>query len=437
MKSKSKSPKKNNDNIISLKIHTENEENMNQLSKILKIELIPETKSHRKANNIGFDLKCVPDFDCNVTKNFCSTEIEVNPQILKKIQNLGLEIKKSSTDYIWYPKRPENNFENKMYITTETVNPQYPVYIISKGRYESRLTSIALEKMNVPYKIVVEPQEFDLYAKYIDPKKILILPNKYLNKNQASIPARNFCWEHSIKNGATHHWILDDNIRRFFRLHKNAKIEVRSGVCFRVIEDMIKQFKNVGMAGMQYSFFIPEKRSWPIAVRNTRIYSCILINNSVKHRWRGTYNEDTDLSLRVLKDGMTTFLFNNFLCDKQATLNMKGGNTDSIYNVKNGLVKKAESLVEQHPDVVKMTTRFGRPHHLVNYRPFLNNPLIKNNPVKCKMPKEYYMKLVPKIYSKEIKKVNKMFDDKISIREIADKYNVNISDVRKIRKRSL
>jgi predicted DNA-binding protein YlxM (UPF0122 family) len=53
------------------------------------------------------------------------------------------------------------------------------------------------------------------------------------------------------------------------------------------------------------------------------------------------------------------------------------------------------------------------------------------------MPKEYYMKLVPKIYSKEIKKVNKMFDDKISIREIADKYNVNISDVRKIRKRSL
>jgi predicted DNA-binding protein YlxM (UPF0122 family) len=84
-----------------------------------------------------------------------------------------------------------------------------------------------------------------------------------------------------------------------------------------------------------------------------------------------------------------------------------------------------------------MTTRFGRPHHLVNYRPFLNNPLIKNNPVKCKIPKEYYMKLVPKIYSKEIKKVNKMFDDKISIREIADKYNVNISDVRKIRKRSL
>lgn len=44
------------------------------------------------------------------------------------------------------------------------MNPEYPVYIISKGRWESRLTSKALEKMRVPYHIVIEPQEIDDYA---------------------------------------------------------------------------------------------------------------------------------------------------------------------------------------------------------------------------------------------------------------------------------
>ena len=46
------------------------------------------------------------------------------------------------------------------------MNPKYPIYIISKGRAESRLTSKALERLKVPYRIVIEPQEYDEYAKY-------------------------------------------------------------------------------------------------------------------------------------------------------------------------------------------------------------------------------------------------------------------------------
>ena len=58
---------------------------------------------------------------------------------------------------------------------------------------------------------------------------------------------------------------------------------------------------------------------------NTRIYSCNLIKNSVRFRWRGRYNEDTDLSLRMLKAGLCTDLFNAFLQDKETTLTMRGG----------------------------------------------------------------------------------------------------------------
>ena len=56
------------------------------------------------------------------------------------------------------------------------MNPKYPVYVISKGRWESRLTSKSLERMKVPYHIVVEPQEYDNYASVIDKDKILVLP---------------------------------------------------------------------------------------------------------------------------------------------------------------------------------------------------------------------------------------------------------------------
>lgn len=103
---------------------------------------------------------------------------------------------------------------------------KYPIYIISKGRHESRLTAKALEDIGINYRIVIEAQEFDDYASVIDEAKILVLP--FSNLGQGSIPARNWVWEHSISEGHKRHWILSpciqhrDNIGLFFynmRLH--------------------------------------------------------------------------------------------------------------------------------------------------------------------------------------------------------------------------
>ena len=112
------------------------------------------------------------------------------------------------------------------------MNPIYPVYIISKGRWKTRLTAKTLEYMKMPYSIVVEPQEYKQYAEVIDPIKIHVLP--FSNLGQGSIPARNWVWEHSISIGAKRHWILDDNIIYFCRLNKNLKIRVSDGTIFRI-----------------------------------------------------------------------------------------------------------------------------------------------------------------------------------------------------------
>lgn len=278
------------------------------------------------------------------------------------------------------------------------MNPQYPVYIISKGRWESRLTQKALESINVPYKIVIEPQEYDAYSSVINPANILVLP--FSNLGQGSIPARNWVWEHSISIGAERHWILDDNIQWFRRINKNKKVKVSDGVCFKVVEDLTNRYTNVPISGLQYEMFVPAGQSAPPLILNTRVYSCILIQNSLPFRWRGKYNEDTDLSIRVLKAGYCTILVQAFVCKKMATMRMKGGNTDELYkqNEKmDGRLLMAQSLQEQHPDIVTITRKWGRWQHQVNYKPFKNNQLILKKGIDIKQGVDNYgMELVIK-----------------------------------------
>ena len=45
------------------------------------------------------------------------------------------------------------------------MNPRYPIYIVSKGRWEQRLTANTLNLMKVPFKMVVEEHEYDNYTK--------------------------------------------------------------------------------------------------------------------------------------------------------------------------------------------------------------------------------------------------------------------------------
>ena len=249
---------------------------------------------------------------------------------------------------------------------------KYPVYVISKSRWDSRLTVKALLRMGVDFRVVVEPEEFDQYAAVIDKSKILVLP--FSNLGQGSIPARNWVWEHSISIGAERHWILDDNIRMFGRLYKNRVYEVKSPLFFGAMEEFCNRYKNISMAGPQsYTFARQDKQQKPIFL-NTRIYSCILIRNDIPYRWRGKYNEDTDLSLRALKDGWCTVLFYAFIMDKATTMQMKGGNTDELYK-DDGRLKMAQSLVGQHPDVTTIKQKWGRWQHVVDYSGFKRNKL--------------------------------------------------------------
>tara|TARA_R110002020_G_scaffold286980_2_gene502464 strand:- start:971 stop:1837 length:867 start_codon:yes stop_codon:yes gene_type:complete len=264
------------------------------------------------------------------------------------------------------------------------MNPKYPIYIVSKGRWESRLTSKALEEMNVPYKIIVEANEYDEYAKVIDKDKILICPQKYNDEYDVFWDdddtrigpgaARNFAWEHSIEQGFDYHWVMDDNLDAFHRMNRNVKAEVTSGTIFKCMEDFVLRYTNVAIAGPNYYSFCKATDRLNPFIKNTRIYSCLFIRNDIPYRWRGRYNEDTDICLRALKDGWATIQFNAFLQGKVTTQRMSGGNHQQFYD-KDGTYPKSKMLEDMHPDCAKVVWKFNRWHHQVDYRSFKKNEL--------------------------------------------------------------
>lgn len=191
---------------------------------------------------------------------------------------------------------------------------RFPIYIITYKRWDSRQTERTLEEMKLPYYLVVDKEDVSKYESLIDKKLCTILeldPQYRLNydtfwKNEGptgSGAARNFVWDHAVSIDSKFHWIMDDNINGFVRLNRNKKIKVVSGSIFRAMEDFVLRYDNVSMAGPDYRFFAEQSSKLNPYVVNHKIYSCLLIRNDVPFRWRGRYNEDVDLCLRMMKAG--------------------------------------------------------------------------------------------------------------------------------------
>ena len=266
------------------------------------------------------------------------------------------------------------------------MNNRYPIYIISKGRGDRTLTHNALLRMNIEHYIVIEHSDYNNY-KHLK-ATLLVLPQSYIDEYdtcddvtdmpKGSGPARNFCIDHSMANGHKRHWLMDDNIEDFNRLNRNEKYVVRTDAIFCAAEDFVDRYSNLPLAGFNYYSFCKISDELPPFQLNTKVYSCMLIENGAGYYWRARFNEDVDLSLRILKNGDCTVLFNAFLCGKVTTKRMKGGNTDTIYV--NGTLEKSEMIAKLHPDVAKVVWKFNRWHHHVDYRGFTTELKFVNGP---------------------------------------------------------
>lgn len=255
---------------------------------------------------------------------------------------------------------------------------KYPVYIISKGRWGNPLTAKCFIRDGINFKIAVEPQEYENYRQSIPEKYIAVLP--FSNLGLGSYPARNWCWEDSIKNGFKRHWLFDDNIRNFYRVHKGNRFLVNGLKAIEVVEEFTDRYKNIGISGFNYKMFAAANSIGKPFRINHHIYSGMLIYNDVPYRWRLRYNEDTDLNLQFLTNKWCLVQFTAFVIDKMATMTMKGGNTDELY-VGDGRLKMARAIEEIWPQYVQVKWRFGRPQHFVDWGKHFKHNLIRRDDI--------------------------------------------------------
>lgn len=254
---------------------------------------------------------------------------------------------------------------------------RYPVYIISKGRFDNCLTAQYFLEDKVEFKLVVEPREYEDYAKHFDKDLLLKLPENMSDKKLGGFPTRNWVWEHAKANKHKRHWIFDDNIRGVSRWYNNKRIRCNANYGIKAIEEFVDRYTNIAIAGFNYTMFAHQsglKPKMPFWL-NVHVYSALLIDNELPFRWRLKYNEDVDLCLQALTNNYCTVSFNAFTVNKIRTMTMKGGNTDSIYKDK-GIVNKTMSLQKMWPFHVKIVHKFKRIHHSVNWKQF-KQPLIR------------------------------------------------------------
>ncbi len=258
---------------------------------------------------------------------------------------------------------------------------KYPIYIVSKGRWENPMTARLFMEDGVDFKILVEPQEYNLYCSTIPAKYVEKLP--FANLGLGSYPARNYAWEQALKNGYDRHWVFDDNIRKTRILKKGKRLPVNTLKAICAIEDFTDRYKNIGISGFNYLTFVLPDVKKPFYL-NVHVYSCMLINTYLPFRWRLKYNEDVDLCLQALHNKYCTVLFNVFMMDKTSTVaKMKGGNQDELYlgNAFEKKVLKARSLEEIWPQYVKTVLRFNRPHHFVDWKRYFKHSLIRRDDI--------------------------------------------------------
>jgi len=256
-------------------------------------------------------------------------------------------------------------------------NLNYPIYIVSKGRHDIAYTARALSDENIPFHMVVEPQEYDRYRENIAEENLIKLP--FSNLGLGSFPARNFCWDHSVENGFKKHFIFDDNIRCFSRLNNGMRVKCRAIDALVNLQNFTDRYVNVAISGFNYRYFVTKETKKPFVI-NTHVYSGMLINNEMPYRWRMKYNEDVDICLQALSGGWSTILLNAYLIDKISTaVKLKGGNQDELYkgNERGKKILKAKSLERIWPQYVKTVVRFNRPHHFVDWKKHFKHGLMK------------------------------------------------------------
>lgn len=260
------------------------------------------------------------------------------------------------------------------------------IYIISKGRPRC-LTGEVLKKMNYSGEWFIvcgnNDETIPEYQKIWGKKRIIVfdwlseakesdlLDNFGIeNMSSGAVPVRNAVRKISAERGELRHWQLDDDYYSFKHITKDFKRNyvIRNGKFFENELYRIASFAH--KAKLSNTGFCLGMESFPSDANKfgSRVFNAhnLPSTEDLFTTWRGRMNDDLINAIEVYHKGRKEMSFKFISLILKPTQSEAGGNSD-IYKDW-GTIRKTAYAVMIEPNAVKLVIKFGRYHHLVNWR---------------------------------------------------------------------
>lgn len=218
----------------------------------------------------------------------------------------------------------------------------FNIYIPSKGRANRCFTAICLKANGIPFKIVVEPQDYEDYLKEYSKEELVTLDAN----NKGLSYSRNFIKRYSLSKGEERHWQLDDDISYFVKRENDKNSKINPINIFNEIEEDTLKYKNVKVSGLRDVVF-----AWTQKVDrsvNKLIASAFLVENDTTINWSDNMIEDIDYCIQVLERGYCTLIYNRLAYQKKPNNKDLGGQAGFNYERLN------INLVNKYPNYFKL-----------------------------------------------------------------------------------
>jgi hypothetical protein len=260
------------------------------------------------------------------------------------------------------------------------------IYIISKGRPQCT-TARTLTKINYPGEwFIVCGNNDETIPQYIEnwgEDRVLIFDwyeeikttNTLDNfgfeiKGSGACPVRNATRRISAERGENRHWQFDDDYNSFqrFDVRENKNKTIKDGkvlfsAMYRIAELGYKaDMQNIGFSVATLEAHPDNRKKFAKRIFNAHN----MINDPDKFvKWVGRMNDDTINAINVWKSGGYEMQLRYVQMAMKETQAEKGGLTE-MYKA-DGTVRKTAYLMLVAPNASKLTLRFGRYHHKVDW----------------------------------------------------------------------
>lgn len=219
---------------------------------------------------------------------------------------------------------------------------KFKIYIPSKGRANRCFTAMYLKNNNIPFNIVVEPNDYDNYLEVYSKDELVVLD---ANSKGLSY-ARNFIKRFSLSRGEDYHWQLDDDISYLVKRIDGKNLKINPLEIFNEVEEKTLKYKNIKVSGLKDVVFAWTKKE----ARNVNklIASAFLVENDLGINWSDNMIEDIDYCIQVLEKGYCTLIFNRLAYQKKPNNKDLGGQAGFNYERLN------INLVNKYPNYFKL-----------------------------------------------------------------------------------